>query len=116
MGSCTQEIGLEKQGTCGGLIMAANSLMPYMPRFEMEKVPPVNSCGFSFPAFACNIAARYQVSAWCKLIQKQEQACIACSDGTAPNLWHLEFIDERCCGTVTLDLVHNMMRSAHIVQ
>ncbi len=39
--------------TCGGLMIAENSVMPYMPRFEIEKVPPVNSCGFSFPAFAC---------------------------------------------------------------
>lgn len=34
-------------------MMAENSVMPYMPRLEMEKVPPVNSCGFSFPALAC---------------------------------------------------------------
>lgn len=34
-------------------MMAENSVMPYMPRLEMEKVPPVNSCGFSLPAFAC---------------------------------------------------------------
>ena len=34
-------------------MMAENSVMPYMPKLEMEKVPPVNSCGFSFPALAC---------------------------------------------------------------
>ena len=34
-------------------MIAENSVMPYMPRLEMEKVPPVNSCGFSLPAFAC---------------------------------------------------------------
>ena len=39
--------------TCGGLMIAENSVMPYMPRLDIEKVPPVNSCGFSLPAFAC---------------------------------------------------------------
>jgi hypothetical protein len=34
-------------------MMAANSLMPYMPRLLIEKVPPVNSSGFNFPALAC---------------------------------------------------------------
>ena len=34
-------------------MMAANSSMPYMPRLDTLKVPPVNSCGFSLPAFAC---------------------------------------------------------------
>ncbi len=34
-------------------MMAANSLMPYIPRLLTEKVPPVNSAGFSLPAFAC---------------------------------------------------------------
>ena len=34
-------------------MIAENSVMPYMPRLEMENVPPVNSCGFSLPAFAC---------------------------------------------------------------
>lgn len=29
--------------TCGGLMMAVNSVMPYMPRFDMVNVPPCNS-------------------------------------------------------------------------
>ena len=45
--------GSYEKPTCGGLMMAENSVMPYMPKLEMEKVPPVNSCGFSLPAFAC---------------------------------------------------------------
>ena len=44
--------GPGEKPACGGLMMAENSVMPYMPRLEMEKVPPVNSCGFSLPAFA----------------------------------------------------------------
>ena len=34
---------------CGGLMTAANSRMPYMPRLEIEKVPPWNSSSFSLP-------------------------------------------------------------------
>src|SRR6266699_443844 len=37
---------------CGGLMMAVNSLIPNMPRLEMEKAPPSYSCGFSFFALA----------------------------------------------------------------
>ena len=37
----------------GGLTMAANWLMPNMPRLEMVKVPPVNSAGCSLPSLAC---------------------------------------------------------------
>ncbi len=33
--------------------MAENSAMPYMPRLEMVKVPPENSCGLSLLALAC---------------------------------------------------------------
>src|SRR5665647_1211494 len=31
---------------CGGLITAAKSLMPYMPRLEIAVEPPWYSCGF----------------------------------------------------------------------
>lgn len=40
--------------TCGGLMMAENCFTPNMPRFEMVKVPPVNSDGDSLPSFACS--------------------------------------------------------------
>ena len=35
---------------------AVNCLMPNIPKFEMVKVPPTNSCGCSLPslAFAAN--------------------------------------------------------------
>ena len=33
---------------CGSLMIEPNDLMPNMPRFEIEKVPPWNSSGFSF--------------------------------------------------------------------
>src|SRR3546814_9429694 len=37
---------------CGGLMTAAKSLMPNMPRLETEKVPPWYSSGFSLPSRA----------------------------------------------------------------
>src|SRR6266446_5675706 len=46
---------------CGGLITAAKSLMPYMPRLEIEKVPPWNSVSLSLPERAR--AARSFISA-----------------------------------------------------
>ena len=48
-------------------MMAANSLMPYMPRLLTEKVPLVNSAGFSLPAFAC----AHSVHGW------QNHTCIS---------------------------------------
>lgn len=34
---------------CGGLITAEKLLIPNMPKLEIVKVPPWNSCGCSFP-------------------------------------------------------------------
>lgn len=34
-------------------MIAENCLTPNMPRFEIVKVPPVNSEGASLPSFAC---------------------------------------------------------------
>src|SRR5262249_42255841 len=42
----------ERMLACGGLMMAQNSLMPYMPRFETALVPPWYSCGASLRARA----------------------------------------------------------------
>ena len=46
---------------CGGLMTAANSLMPNMPRLEMVKPPPWYSSGLSLPSLAR--AARSFISA-----------------------------------------------------
>src|SRR6266851_2715198 len=37
---------------CGGLITAVKSLIPYIPRLEIEKVPPWNSSSLSLPDLA----------------------------------------------------------------
>eukprot|EP00982_Pelagococcus_subviridis_P013714 31272-Pelagococcus_subviridis.AAC.9 len=37
---------------CGGFTIAANCLIPNIPRFEIVKVPPIMSAGESFPSFA----------------------------------------------------------------
>ncbi len=37
---------------CGGLMIAENSTVPYMPRFETAKVPPSSSCCSSFLSLA----------------------------------------------------------------
>ena len=57
---------------CGGLITAVKSLMPYMPRFDTDEVPPWYSCGLSLRAraraarsrIAFEIADSDLVSAW----------------------------------------------------
>ena len=36
----------------GELMIAVNCFTPYMPRLDMVKVPPWNSCGCNLPAFA----------------------------------------------------------------
>ena len=41
-------------------MMAENCLMPYMPRLDMVKVPPMNSAGCSFPLLA--LSARNSTS------------------------------------------------------
>src|ERR1700689_3463225 len=33
---------------CGGLITAGKALMPKMPGFDTDQVPPLYSCGLSF--------------------------------------------------------------------
>lgn len=55
--------------TWGGLMMAENSVMPYMPRLEMVNVPPENSSGFSLFALACAAHA----AAWPGRFHIQEQ-------------------------------------------
>ena len=40
---------------CGGFTIAWNDCIPNMPRFEMDIVPPLYSCGVSFPARAFSI-------------------------------------------------------------
>lgn len=37
---------------CGGFIMAQNDEMPYIPKFDIVNVPPVNSSGFNLPSLA----------------------------------------------------------------
>lgn len=37
---------------CGGLITAENSVMPNIPRLEIVKEPPWNSCNFNLPSLA----------------------------------------------------------------
>lgn len=37
---------------CGGLMIAQNCVTLNMPKFEMVKVPPWNSCGWSLPSRA----------------------------------------------------------------
>ncbi len=57
---------------CGGLMIAAKCVTPYIPMFEIEKPPPWNSSGFSLPALAraprsfisAEMAARPLRSAW----------------------------------------------------
>src|SRR5438105_11319825 len=49
---CCCPVPTARMPPCGGLITAANSRMPYMPRLEIEKVPPWNSSSFSLPARA----------------------------------------------------------------
>eukprot|EP00879_Flechtneria_rotunda_P011692 GHRR01012213.1.p1 GENE.GHRR01012213.1~~GHRR01012213.1.p1 ORF type:complete len:191 (+),score=37.59 GHRR01012213.1:809-1381(+) len=43
-----------RMAACGGLTIAANCLMPYMPKLLMVNVPPMNSCGCSLPCLACS--------------------------------------------------------------
>ena len=37
---------------CGGLITAENSVIPNIPRLEIVKEPPWNSCNFNLPSLA----------------------------------------------------------------
>lgn len=49
---------------CGGLMMAQNCVTSNIPRLEMVKVPPWNSCGCNFPsrAFAANDLTDVEIS------------------------------------------------------
>lgn len=49
---------------CGGLTMAANCLMPNMPRLLMVKVPPMNSSGWSLFSFAYSTNTAQHSTPW----------------------------------------------------
>lgn len=55
---------IEIQQTWGGLITAEKFLIPNIPRLEMVKVPPWNSCGLSLPerAFSARSATVWLMS------------------------------------------------------
>src|SRR5690606_36756311 len=49
-----------KMVACSGLITASKALMTYMPRFEMDVVPPWYSCGAS-PHLIGNLGQRFHL-------------------------------------------------------
>ena len=49
---------------CGELIIAPNSLIPYIPKLEIEIVPPLYSSGLNVPFLAFKIKFLISLEIW----------------------------------------------------
>src|SRR5215813_9834852 len=79
---------------CGGLITASKLLMPYMPRLEIEVVPPWYSCGASRRLRARSARSRISLeisesdfsSAW-RMMGVKSPPATATATPTSEYLW-----------------------------
>ena len=65
---------------CGGLMTAENSVIPNIPRLEIVKEPPWNSCNFNLPSLA-RLARSWEKNGGLLICGMEAQSANRCKRG-----------------------------------